>query len=113
MKPALEADIQREILLAAPALGYRLLRNNVGAFKDATGRWVHFGVGGNGGSDLIGWGPQGRFVAVECKRKGKKPTAEQLAFLDAVKDAGGISAVCYSVEDFREMVCGADLGASE
>ena len=103
--PPLEAEIQRDIMLAAPSVGCRLLRNNVGTLKDATGRHVSYGVGGTGGADLIGWTVvDGRavFTAIEVKRPGgKKPTPEQVAFVTAVHTAGGIAAVCYSVEDFK------------
>jgi hypothetical protein len=103
----LEAEIQRDILLAAPSVGCRLLRNNIGTLKDATGRHVSYGVGGAGGSDLIGWTVvDGRavFTAIEVKRKGKKATDEQVAFVAAVQAAGGIGAVCYSVDEFRAAV---------
>ena len=103
----LEAETQRDILLAASTVGCRLLRNNVGALKEEGGRWVFYGVGGSGGSDLIGWtwvAGCAVFTAIEVKRKGKKPTAEQESFVSAVKEAGGIAAVCYSVEDFLETV---------
>lgn len=103
----LEAETQRDILLAAPHIGVRLLRNNVGALKDDTGRWVWYGVGGPGGSDLIGWTDvdgMAVWTAIEVKRKGKKATEEQLAFIAAVKAAGGIAGVCYSVEEFKGVV---------
>ena len=100
----LEAEIQRDIMLAAASEQCRLLRNNIGTLKDEHGQHVRYGVGGTGGSDLIGWtviSGVAVFTAIEVKRKGKKPTEEQLAFVAAVKAAGGIAAVCYSVDDFR------------
>jgi hypothetical protein len=39
-KPPLEAEVQRDILLAAAGLQCRLMRNNVGVLKDSTGRHV-------------------------------------------------------------------------
>ena len=110
-----ESDIQPEILLASPDSQARLLRNNVGRFKDKTGRWVHYGVGGNGGSDLIGpttitITPEmvGRQVAVftacEVKRPGAKPTEEQTAFLSMVHSRGGIACVATSIQDFQGAV---------
>lgn len=106
-RPPLEAEIQRDILLAAPGIGCRLMRNNVGVLKDATGRHVTYGVGGTGGADLIGWaqvGNQAVFLAVEVKRKGKRPTPEQEAFLSAVRAFGGIGVLAYSVDDVRDAV---------
>jgi VRR-NUC domain len=105
----LESDLQKEIMLAAPSVDCRLLRNNVGAFQDKTGRWVRFGLGGGGGSDLIGWTiwrGMPVFTAVEVKRKPKKPTPEQAAFLNAVRESGGIAVVAYSVDDFLDAVHG-------
>jgi hypothetical protein len=75
--------------------------------RDKTDRYVRYGVGGNGGSDLIGWtsvGGKAIFTAIEVKRPGKKPTEEQLAFIGAVVAQGGIGAVCYSVQDFTQAV---------
>ena len=105
--PPLEAEIQRDIMLAAPSLGARLLRNNVGTLKDSTGRHVSYGVGGTGGSDLIGWtvvDGVAVFTAIEVKRPGKKPTEHQVAFVTAVHAAGGIGAICYSVDDFKSAI---------
>ena len=111
----LESETQRDIMLAAPDVGARLHRNNVGVLKDQRGQYVRYGVGGDGGSDLIG--PTmleitpdmvGRrvaiFTAVEVKRKGKKPTVEQEAFLEYVRQAGGIAVLAYSVQEFTDAV---------
>jgi hypothetical protein len=108
-KPPLESETQREILLAAPSMGARLLRNNVGQLTDARGGHVRYGVGGDGGSDLIGWmdlGSLAVFLAVEVKRRGKKPTDKQSAFLAAINAAGGLGIVAYSVDDVRREIDG-------
>lgn len=74
--------------LAAAAAGIPLLRNNVGACRDKTGRLIRFGLGNDSSqlnrvfksSDLIGIRPVmitedmvgqviGQFVAIECKRE--------------------------------------------
>lgn len=65
-------------------------RNNVGA-TTLRGRYVKFSF--VGASDLMAVSTRGRFMAVECKATGKKPTDEQAAFLSNVKKAGGF-AVC-------------------
>ena len=108
----LESENQRDILIEATRAGQRLMRNNVGAFEDKTGRWVHYGVGGTGGSDLLGLTPVkitpemvGRtvavFTAIEVKRQGKKPTPEQAAFLAMVQSLGGIAGVARSAQDYQ------------
>lgn len=110
-----ETDLLRVLQLAASPLGLRLFRNNVGMLQDARGRWVNYGVGGTGGADLIGWhtrviGPHdvGRtaaiFVAVEGKVKPRKPTVDQMRFLDAVDAAGGRSVVAYTTDDLAALV---------
>jgi hypothetical protein len=90
----------------------RLYRNNVGACTDKTGRLVTFGLC-PGSSDLIGWRsvtvtPQmvGKrvavFLSIEVKAPGAythpKRLASQLAFLDAVKRAGGLAGMVTSPE---------------
>lgn len=99
-----EADIMREIQLAATKLGARLHRNNCGQAVTQNGYVIRFGVGNPGGSDLIGWTSAGRFLAIEVKRPGKNPTKEQRDFLDAVTLAGGIAGVARSVEDAMEII---------
>jgi len=108
----LEAETQRDILLAAPGIGSRLLRNNSGSVK-VDDRYIAYGLGNSGGKnntaagDLIGWtqvNGMAVFTSVECKRDGRKPTPEQLAFCNAVNVQGGIAVIAYSVEDFVDAV---------
>ena len=84
-----EAEVQSQTLLDASSQGSRLFRNNSGAFEDAQGRWVRYGLGNMSkrvnqitkSSDLIGITPivvtedmvgttVGIFTAVECKKEG-------------------------------------------
>lgn len=44
----------------------------------------------------------GVFVAVEAKVSGNSPTLKQRAFGQRIESAGGVFAVCYSVEEFLE-----------
>ena len=113
-----ETTIMRHIQLEASKLkGVRLLRNNVGKFQDLRGVWTQFGVGGPGGSDLIGWKTititqemVGKtvavFLAVEVKSRNGKLTTEQAQFLMVVRAAGGIGLVPYSIEDAMEGLSG-------
>ena len=51
-------------------------------------------------SDILGvLPPDGKFLAIEVKRPGRKPTERQRQFLEQVASAGGIAIVAYSVED--------------
>ncbi len=120
---AKEAPLMRRIMMKlteSPAV--RVFRNNVGS--GFQGRTVHEGTGEvvltgarrikfglcEGSSDLIGWTtltvtPEmvGRrvavFTALEVKRdKKQKPTPEQVNFLRAVRQAGGIAEVVTDPE---------------
>lgn len=110
-----EAKTQQEIRLAAASAGTVLFRNNQGAYKDANGRWVKYGVCNPGGADLIGWTPVvitpdmiGRTVAVftacEVKSAKGKPTDAQVNFIGAVQKAGGFAGVARSVADLLAIV---------
>ncbi len=95
-----ETDVVQACRLAASECGVILWRNNTGAYKDKNGRFVRYGLA-VGSSDLIGVSKRhrGKMVALECKIPGWKPSGaaqikhynEQLNFINAVKDAGGIA----------------------
>jgi hypothetical protein len=85
-----ETNILQLCRLAAAECGATVFRNNVGKLKDINGRWVEFGLV-VGSSDLIGWLPDGRFLAIETKVPGKKPSPQQYKFIDAVNKAGGVA----------------------
>jgi hypothetical protein len=59
-------------------------------------------------ADLVGIVPcgvyTGRFLACEVKRPGGKPTAAQRAFLDTVKDAGGVGVVVDDVAQLAALL---------
>ncbi len=71
-------------------------RQNTGGMQPSENRWVKFGF--TGAPDLMGVMVGGRFLAVECKATGRKATAAQQAFLDNVRDAGGLS-ICTDNPD--------------
>jgi hypothetical protein len=52
-----------------------------------------------GCSDIVGQLRTGEFLAVECKRSGEHPRPYQQAFLDRVRQAGGVAFVARSVRD--------------
>ena len=118
-----ESKLLREIMLAAPDLGCRLLRNNVGVLRDIYGNYVRYGLG-VGSSDCVGWtertitrGMVGQkvavFTAIETKRPGWNPPKsgkklveweKQKNFLIAVKNAGGIAELATDADDFRRAI---------
>lgn len=94
----LESAIQRECRLAANAPDVVVWRNNVGLAEHADGSKVAYGVGGPGGSDLLGI-VAGRFAAFEIKRPGEKPTAKQEQFMALCRLKGGFATVVRSPEE--------------
>lgn len=94
---ASENNIQRAII---QYLGIRHFcwRNNTGGFRDHRDHFYQFGKVGSG--DILGVKkPTGQFFSIEVKRRGKKPTDHQMAFMEKVKAAGGIAVVAYDVQD--------------
>ena len=113
-----ETKIQNLILMSLSKAGCLVFRNETaGAWvgrvlhKDAgqvtltDARMIRFGLA-VGSSDIIGIAPCGRFFAVEVKTRTGKPTKEQMVFLNAVNNAGGISGIARSVEDALKLIRG-------
>ena len=112
-----EAAVQAVLRVEAAKIGYCLWRNNSGSLPDKTGTPVRFGLGNDSvklnkvfkSSDLIGIGPQGRFVAVEVKEPGwKKPSnpreVAQANFIGAVQARGGLAGFATSIDDYMRIV---------
>lgn len=123
---------QDDVELAASSCNSRLLRNNNGAFKNAEGRWVRFGLGNvskrvsdtSKSSDLIGITvieitPEmvgkkvGVFTAIEVKPKGFKVKSKyheksrehaQENFLAFVRNQYGFSGFATSGDDLRNII---------
>ena len=124
-----ESVIQQEIMMEGPRFNNLLLRNNSGAFKDADGRLVRFGLGSVSkkhsdvikSSDLIGMTTfvvtpemvgmvMGQFTAVEVKREGwkrnlndKRENAQE-AFIDLVRSKGGCAGFVSNEQQYRDMM---------
>ncbi len=92
----------RRLMLDLMPLAVRIFRNNVGVLKDRFGNYIRYGLC-NGSSDWIGWRPititpdmVGKQVAVFLAIETKDTTDandDQLRFLSAVLEAGGIALV--------------------
>jgi hypothetical protein len=94
----LESQIQRSILDFLRWHGIFCFRvNQQGVpLHDGTGRYRPGPT--KGVSDILAI-YKGRFIAIEVKRPGQKPTPQQEAFLEAVNEAGGLAFVATSIED--------------
>lgn len=122
-----ESEIQQLIQLEAAKHGCILLRNNSGAFEDANGRLVRFGLGNTSkyipfrSSDLIGWTTVtidmshigqtlAVFTAIEVKKEDWKPSTKcereegQMKFINWVLTKGGIAGMVKSVDDFIKVL---------
>jgi hypothetical protein len=82
-----------------------LFRNNVGAFRDLTGRWIRTGLA-VGSADLIGIRRDGRFLSVEVKTGKARLTADQRAWAEMILRFGGIAGVAHSVEEALALIRG-------
>ena len=86
---AKEKQTQRAVLEYLGGIGAVAVKfNNVGIFKSKTGAWIpprDLGV-----SDILAC-YKGKFIAIEIKSEGKKPTDWQLNFITRVNNAGGLA----------------------
>lgn len=105
-----ETAILQKIRLKASRLGWKLSRNNSGAFQDVNGRWVKYGCFAPGGADLIGFrtititpdmiGKKiSQFIAIEVKTPTGKIKPEQQHFIDTVNNSGGVGIIARSEGD--------------
>ena len=86
-----ESDIQEEvmkILFNHPRVAWAFVVTT-GKIKGRGGHWITLGFPGL--PDIIGQLRDGRVLAIEVKVPGKKPTDEQLEFIQCVNDNGGLA----------------------
>lgn len=109
-----EAAIQAEIRKQICKNNVRLFRNNVGAAKDASGRFIHYGLA-KGSADLIGWKTRtiteddigstiAQFVSIEVKSSTGKPRPDQIHWAQVVTQAGGIAGIARSVSEAEQII---------
>lgn len=75
-------------------------RNNTGALKDKNGRMVRYGL--KGSADILGIMPDGRFLAIECKRIGGKVRPEQIDFLKMITSHNGVAMIVHNPDEMME-----------
>jgi len=93
-----------ERLIQANILRYLRIMH-VFCWRNNTGRRGGVSYGRIGSADILGiLKPSGRLLAIEVKKPGGKPTEDQLAFLWAVRDAGGVAIVATDVDDVRKVL---------
>lgn len=98
--PTPEGQVLRACLDYLELRGIEHHRNNTGAVR-VDQRFIRFGEVGS--ADIIGCLPGGRYLAVECKAKGKRSNATeaQRAYAARVNAAGGLAIV---VDDVGQLV---------
>jgi hypothetical protein len=104
MKATPEGAVVKACLDYLKLRGAYVWRNNTGALRDKTNRPVFFGKVGS--SDIVGLLPGGRFIAVECKAPGGRPSGRQLQFLNEIERMGGLAVIARSVEDLEKSLRG-------
>lgn len=97
-----ESDIQKAILDYLKIRKIVAWRNNSGTAQVKMGQreyWMRLAPKGT--SDIIGYLPDGRFLAIEVKTKTGVPTPEQREFINNVRIAGGLAFVATSIDDVQ------------
>lgn len=96
-----EAGLMREIMVALSGDGHFVARGNVGLLYTKDGRPMRTGLP-TGFSDLFGFrAGDARSFFFEVKTAGGRVTAQQQAFLQAMRQRGAIAGVVRSVDDAR------------
>lgn len=104
MTTPLESEILRVCLEYLRLRGVFCWRQNQGAVTaeyQGRKRFLRF-AGADGIADILGvLSPSGRLLAVEVKRPGRQPTAQQQGFLDAVRRQGGLAVCVHSLAELE------------
>lgn len=99
-----ETRLKNKIMLYLSQHDYLVLRMNVGQFFTQNGTPIRTGLP-KGTSDLLAIeNGTGRAIFIECKVHPRKPTAEQVKFINCVRKKGCKAAVCYSIEDLENLL---------
>lgn len=101
LPPVPESQVLRDCLAYLQLMGVFAWRQNTGVamLKGRGGNLQPVKFGFSGVSDIIGMLPDGRFLAVECKRVGGVVSDAQRAFLDEVERRGGLAVVVHCVDE--------------
>ena len=100
MQQEYEKDIQKSIIEYLRLKRYCVFKHHSTGFrKDTQGQAVPFRHGDKGIADIIGCSPTGQFIAIEVKRKGGKPSPDQLEFIRRINESGGKAIVAFSIDE--------------
>lgn len=100
-----EHKIQNEIRLALVDTCV-IFRANVFAGRTIDGRYITSGVP-KGFADLFGFRKSdGKAVFIEVKTSKGRPSAEQVKFLETMRNNGAVAGICRSVEEAIKLTGG-------
>jgi hypothetical protein len=103
----LETSVMKDVDQVLSAYHIFHWRNNTGMTRIGK-RFVRFGYPGS--SDWLGICPDGRLLAVECKRpEGGRLTEQQRDFLDCVNRNGGVGIVATGVDSLIKQLKEAEV----
>lgn len=97
---ASEKIVKKQILEYLERLGIKAWNNPRGMGQLKHGGFIRYG-GLDGASDILGYMPDGRILAIETKASdGKnKASAGQINFIEGIVAAGGVGLVAKNLED--------------
>ncbi len=98
-----ESKLKAQVELYLSKLGYIPLRLNVFQAFTRDGIPIRTGLP-KGTSDLLAISPSGQAVFIETKVHPRKPTAEQLNFIEVMRKQGAIAGVVYSIDELKELL---------
>lgn len=97
-----ERDIQKGILDYLKLKGIFCWKNSTVGIAKLNGSFIPAQM--TGVSDIIGLLPDGRFLAIEVKRKGNRTTFNQDVFLDNVRRNKGLAIIAFSLDDVTKEI---------
>ncbi|HUW45787.1 MAG TPA: hypothetical protein VMW50_08325 [Dehalococcoidia bacterium] len=98
-KKDLEATVLKECKAFLKKVGIFAWRNNTGVFQMGS-RYIGFGT--KGSSDIIGICPDGKFLAIEVKRRvGGKQSPDQEWFQANIEANNGVYLLVHSADELR------------
>lgn len=103
VKGKAENEVLKESLAVLKKHNIFCWRQNTGAFKTQNGGFFRSSMAGV--SDILGILPDGRFLAVECKReKGGVLSEKQKEFLENIDKNKGVAIVCSNAENLEKII---------
>ena len=94
-----ETRLKNSILLTCGERRWIAFHMNVGTYQLITGQFISTGIP-KGFPDLMVLTDKGQVVFIETKIHPRKPTKEQIQWLDDLTSRGFLAFVCYNMDDF-------------